>query len=133
MKRFITISFLALAACGTPASNDVLYEITDASNGIVAKTVVLKTSASLKSGSLSDASELWLGNSFRKTEGHRCKDVAPSDWRDVVAFDIEGAIVEAKANKSYNLRICATQLSNPKRIGAIGFVVSSQKLEPMKP
>jgi hypothetical protein len=32
-----------------------------------------------------------------------------------------------------DLRICATQLANPKRIVAIGYVVSSQKAEPFKP
>jgi hypothetical protein len=135
MKRRLAFTFLALTACAAPVSNDVALEIMDASSGNSGEKVALKTSASLKSGSLSDASELWLGFGWQKVNSGICKDVAPSDWRDVRAFDYTFFVSETKSNLfyAYNLRICATQLSNPKRIAAIGFVESSQKMEPLKP
>jgi hypothetical protein len=34
---------------------------------------------------------------------------------------------------TYNLRLCATQLTAPKRVAATGFVVSSEKTPPIKP
>ena len=126
-------TLLVLTACGTPASNDVVLEIMDAAKETVGKPVALKTSASLKSASLDDASRVWFVYGWQEANGALCKGKAPSDWPDVAAFDYVGAMTDLKQNKAYNLRICATQLTNPKRIGAIGFIVSSQKIEPIVP
>jgi hypothetical protein len=133
MKRIAALALLALSACGPPAGTDVASEIMDASKGVVGKQVPLKTSASLKSNSLPDASRLWSDLRWQKVSADVCKGVALSDWENVEAFDFQGAIVEPKQDQSYSLRICATQLADPKRIAAIGFVVSSQKIEPYKP
>jgi hypothetical protein len=133
VKRILALALFALTACGVPAQNDVAYEIMNASHGVVGKQVNLKTSASLKSNSLEDASRFWSDLGWQKVRSNVCKGVAPSDWEDLQAFDFQGAIVDPKQNQSYNLRICATQVAHPKGVSAIGFVVSSQKVDTYKP
>jgi hypothetical protein len=133
MKRIVAVALLALSACGPPAGTDVASEIMDASKGVIGKQITLKTSASLKSNSLADVSRLWSDLGWQKVSADVCKGIAPSDWENVEAFDFQGVIPEPKQDQSYNLRICATELASPKRIVAIGFVVSSQKTKPYKP
>jgi hypothetical protein len=133
LKRIAALALLALSACGAPTGTDVASEIMDASKGVIGKQVPLKTSASLKSNSLADASRFWSDLGWQKVSSDVCKGVAPSDWENVEVFEFLGANVEPKQDQSHNLRICATQLTNPKRIAAIGLVVSSQKVEPYKP
>jgi hypothetical protein len=133
MKRIAALALFALTACGPPAGTDFASEIMGSSKGVVGKQVPLKTSASLKSNSLADASRLWSDLGWQKVSSEVCKSVSPSDWVNVEAFDFQGVVPEPKQDQSYSLRICATQLADPKRIAAIGFVVSSQKIEPYKP
>jgi hypothetical protein len=123
---------LALAACGPPVG-DPSHEIIETSKGVVGKLVSLKTTPSLKSGSLADAARDWQSSGWAKVNAERCKDVAVPEAQPLEAYEIKITGYAPENMPTYNLRLCATQLTAPKRVVAIGFVVSSEKSPPFKP
>jgi hypothetical protein len=123
---------LALTACGPPMG-DPSHEIIETSKGVVGKLVSLKTTPSLKSGSLADASQAWQSSGWAKVNAERCKDVALPEAQPLEAYEIKITGYAPENMPTYNLRLCATQLTAPKRVVAIGFVVSSEKSPPFKP
>jgi hypothetical protein len=52
--RYSLALFLALIACGAPA-DDIVLKIVGTGSPVIGKVVALKTSSSLKSGSITDA------------------------------------------------------------------------------
>ena len=133
--RFIALTFLMLAACGPPVG-DPSQEIMENSNGVVGKAVPLKTSPSLKSGSLVDASQAWLGSGWKEIDAAFCKSMMANELTPISAFELDDYSVVSKDQKTYQaytFRICALQLENPKTISALGFVASATKPTPIKP
>ena len=124
---------LALVSCTAPITEDVAGEIVATAKTVIGKPVLLKTSLSLKAGSLSDAADIWVNSGWAAVDAVVCKDAAPLEWGKVDAFELRDTNFDLKTGQLYTLRICATQLSNPKRVAAIGVIVSSQKSEPYKP
>jgi hypothetical protein len=130
--RYSLVLFLGLTACGAP-SDDIVLEIAGTRSPVIGKVVVLKTSSSLKSGSLAHASEIWVGGGWSRADAALCKPYAPADWQNTQAFTREFWLSDKDKNQIYNILLCASQLDNPKRIGAIGVVTASRKPEPIKP
>ena len=128
---FTTLALIALTACGQPMG-DPSSEIMETSKGVVGKMVTLKTTPSLKSGSLIDAAREWRAMGWSKVVADACKDVDLPFGQPIEAYEVLLPGVASQNVPTYNLRICATQLSNPKAISAIGYVVSTQKAEQIK-
>jgi hypothetical protein len=133
MKRIIPLALMALAACGPPTPADVDIEIMESSAGVVGKIVLLKTSPSLKQTSLDDAAKIWETAGWRKGKSEDCKDAPLPQNTLPRAFEFGLLGVVDKNIPTVDLRLCATQLANPKRIAAIGYIVSSHKAAPYKP
>jgi hypothetical protein len=123
---------LALAACGPPMG-DPSHEIIETSKGVVGKLVSLKTSPSLKSGSLADAAREWQSWGWKKVASETCKDIDLPEAQSLEAYEIKITGYAPENIPTYNLRLCATQLTASKRVAAIGFVVSTEKTPPFKP
>jgi hypothetical protein len=117
---------LALSACGPPVG-EPSHEIIETSEGVVGKLVSLKTSPGLKSGSLVDAGQAWQSSGWAKVNAERCKDAELPQEQSLEGYEIQIIGYAPDNIPTYNLRLCATQLTAPKRVGAIGFVVSTQK------
>jgi hypothetical protein len=134
LKRFFTAPFilLSLAACGQPAG-DPSYEIIEASGGVVGRLVTLKTTPSLKSGSLADAAQQWQSLGWEKMASDTCKEIGLPAGSPLEAYQIKINGYAPEKTPTRTVRICATQLSGPKRIAAIGLVVSSEQAQPIKP
>ena len=133
LKHLLLTCLTALAACGAPGDLDVGLEIVTTSEKVIGKPVFLKKSDSLKSGSLSDAAQLWTAFAWTPVDAEACKAKVPSEWATILAFEDNYFDFDPKGDQIYKLRLCATQLNNPKRIGAIGYIVSSTKAAPPKP
>jgi hypothetical protein len=123
---------LALAACGPPMG-DPSHEIIETSKGVVGKLVPLKTSPSLKSGSLADAAMEWQSWGWKKVASETCKDIDLPEAQSLEAYEIKITGYAPENIPTYNLRLCATQLNGPKRVAAIGYVVSTEKAAMPKP
>jgi hypothetical protein len=123
---------LTLAACGPPMG-DPSHEIIEASKGVVGKLVPLKTSPSLKSGSLADAARDWQSTGWKKVTSETCKDIDLPEAQSLEAYEIKITGYAPDNIPTYNLRLCATQLNGPKRIAATGYVVSTEKAAMPKP
>jgi hypothetical protein len=131
-KLALAIALLALSGCGTPAG-DIVAEIMDAGRPVIGKQIILKTSPSLKSGSLGDASEIWFASGWKQGQPALCKEIAPQEWTKAEAFTTEYWYSDKSKDQIYDILLCATQLNDPKRVGAIGVVTASRKPEPIKP
>ncbi len=134
MKRFFTPTFflLALAACGQPVG-DPSHEIIETSDGVVGRLVTLKTTPSLKSGSLADAAQLWQSLGWEKVASDTCKGIGLPAGSPIEAYQIKFDGYAPEKISRRTLRLCAIQLTDPKRIAAIGLVVSSEQAQPIKP
>lgn len=136
MKRvalsLLAFSPLALVACGAPLG-DPSHEIIETSKGVVAKMVTLKTTPSIKSRSLADAGRDWQSFGWAKVNSASCKAIALLENQSIETFEIQITGYAPDNIPTYNLRLCASQLTNPKRIVAIGYVVSRTKAELPKP
>jgi hypothetical protein len=134
LKRLLAATFtlLALAACGQPVG-DPSYEIIETSGGVVGRLVTLKTTPSLKSGSLADAAQHWQSLGWAKVASDPCKEIGWPAGSPIEAYQIKIGGYAPEKTPTRTLRICATQLSGPKRIAAIGLVVSSEQAQPIKP
>jgi hypothetical protein len=127
-----TLTLLTLTACGAPAG-DPSHEIIETSKGVVGRLVTLKTTPSLKSGSVVDAAREWQSTGWGKVDAERCKDVILPVGQPVEAYKI---VIDGYAPDKIptrHLRLCATRLSGPKAIAAIGYVVSTEVAQPIKP
>lgn len=116
------------AAIGDPAA-----EILEKSGGVIGRIVTLKTTPSLKRGSLEDAARDWQAIGWKKVNPQRCKDVALPTASAVEAYEIAIIGYAPENLPTRHLRLCAAQLFAPKVIAAVGFVVSTQKAETSKP
>jgi hypothetical protein len=123
---------MTVSACGAPA-DDIAQEIIAPRSPVTGKVVALKTSLSLKSGSLTDASQIWLVGGWTRGDAALCKPYAPEGWQTTEAYTRELYYLEKEKEQVYDLLLCASQLSDPKRIGAIGVVTASRKPDPIKP
>jgi hypothetical protein len=134
LKRFFTATFflLALAACGQPVG-DPSHEIIETSGGVVGRLVTLKTTPSLKSGSLGDAAQQWQALGWKKVASDTCKEIGLPAGAPIEAYQININGYAPEKIPKRTLRLCATQLSGPKRIAAIGLVVFSAQAQPIKP
>jgi uncharacterized membrane protein len=135
MKTHATLALflLALTACGAPASTDIALEILERGDAAIGNGVVLKTSPSLKSGSLHQASEIWLRDGWVRVDSNECKSIVPKNWESSVAFTFTIAITDKEGTLLYTSLLCATQFDNPKRIAAIGVAKTPRKADPIKP
>jgi hypothetical protein len=134
MKRalLIILNVLALTACGAPA-DDPGGEIIETSKGVVGKLVTVKSTPSLKSGSLAEAAQRWQTNGWKRVRSDSCKDIALLEGQAVEAYEIKFEGYAAEKIPTRRLRLCAAQLDAPKRIAAIGLIVSSEQAQPIKP
>jgi hypothetical protein len=62
-----------------------------------------------------------------------CKPYVPSDWQKTQAYTREFWLSDKERDQFYDILLCATQLSDPKRVGAIGVATASRKQDPIKP
>jgi hypothetical protein len=132
MKRILAAALLTLTACGSPSPPDVLDEIIEGSGRVVGKVVTLKTSPSLKLTSLDDTARTWAERGWRKGNDSECKGSALPQGGVARAYEITVFGVLEEKTPTLDLRLCAAQLSNPKRIAAIGYVVASRPGESIK-
>jgi hypothetical protein len=132
MKRILAAALLTLAACGPPSPPDVLDEIIEGSGRVVGKVVTLKTSPSLKLTSLDDAARTWVEWGWRKGDDGACKGSALPQGSVARAYEITLIGVLEEKTPTVDLRLCATQIANPKNIAAIGYVVASRPGESIK-
>jgi hypothetical protein len=133
MKHLIVVCVaLVVQACGVP-STDPGAEILDQSKGVVGKIVTLKTSPTLKSGSLSQAISEWKAMGWTQSDLGPCKALGLPIGVDEIALEktIEGYAPENLP--SYRLRLCASQVYSPKSIAVVGYVVSTHKTFAPKP
>jgi hypothetical protein len=133
LKRVFTATFtlLALAACGQPVG-DPSFEIIETSGGVVGRLVTLKTTPSLKSGSLAVATRQWQSLGWEKVASDTCKAIGLPAGSPIEAYQIKIDGYAPEKIPTRTLRLCATQLSGPKRVAAIGLVVSSEQAQPIR-
>jgi hypothetical protein len=106
MKR-ATVSLLALTACGAPLG-DPSHEIIETSKGVVENMVTLKTTPSIKSGSLADAARDWQSFGWAKVNATSCKKKVLLDNQSIEAYDIKITGYAPDNVPTYHLRLCAS-------------------------
>ncbi len=127
-----TLALLALSACGQPAG-DPSHEILATSKLTIGAIVELQTSPSLKSGSLADAAREWQNAGWHGVDPSACMGKMKTAGGPVSAYEYRVIGYEPDKIPTYNLRICAVQENSPKRVAAIGYVVSSEAATVVKP
>lgn len=131
-RIILAFALLALAACGPPAG-DPSHEILEASKGRIGVMVKLKSTPSLKNGSLSDAAQVWQSLGWQKIAAEVCKGEAKQGEQMMEAYE---RVVDGYAPEKIPtciVRICVSQLSHSKRIAALGYVLSARVAQPPKP